>query len=407
MLRVSRFVVSEPVGHNKIALYSTLSKAFVLLEKERWDRLLRDLADDRSPEDISALEELGIVVPADTDELLLYRYWAQKLKYYFGRLIFTILPTLQCNMSCVYCLQTVERERVASAAKCDAQGIASFVRRYVENYVPQELIICHFGGEPLLGFDSLVEMVRAIQAILPSSTTFKQTVITNGLLLSQYACALREANVGTAQVTLDGLPWLHDQRRPVSNGQGSFDSIIRGVRDAMEEGIFVNLPITLDGQNADSVGELMEIVKNEFGTDSPLAVNISQVTQPNWECPHASKFVETPSDMGRIRGEAIEAIVASGLKVGDFLINNPCPLECDYELVIAPDGQVYKCLSGIGESDFHVGSIADVPWLMHRSMAGFVGWEPPLEGPCSECIYLPECRGGCRFRAWINTGDLA
>lgn len=409
MLKLSRFVVASPVESGRVAVYSTLSKAFIILDADIWERLVNVSNDggiEVSAEKASELELLGILVPDDIDELTVYRYWSQKLRYYFGRLIFTLLPTLDCNMSCVYCLQATQRKKKRPSTVCNVDEIVSFVRKYVDSFTPQELIICYFGGEPLFDFDSLAEIATSIKAALPSSTLLRQTVITNGVLLSDYAQSLRDLGLGTVQVTVDGPPAVHDRRRPLATGQGSFDAVICGMRSALNAGLFVNLQITLDRQNADTVSDLMEILKSEFGQGSALAVHICQVTRPNWECSHAAKFVGDAATMGRIRADAIEAALDSGLKIGDFLVNNPCPLECDYELIIAPDGSVYKCLSGIGEQDFRVGSVVDPPWLIHRSMARFVAWEPPLNGPCGKCTYLPECRGGCRFRAWVESGEL-
>lgn len=111
--------------------------------------------------------------------------------------------------------------------------------------------------------------------------------------------------------------------------------------------------------------------------------------------------------MGRIWVDAIEAAVDSGLPVVDFLVNWPCPRECDYEYIISPTGEIYKCISGVGEEVFKVGCVEDSPFVLQRECARFVTWNPIEDDRCAYCPYLPECGGGCRYRAWVEQKDVS
>lgn len=250
-MRISRYCVDAPIGHDQVAIYNTLTKAFIVLESELWQRAKRDVSqlDDSVRRE---LEKLGVIIPTTTSERDLYLYFRYKLSYYFGKLVFTILPTLDCNMTCAYCFQGGIRTSRAGNTKCNIHGIAKFVNVIVGEYQPRELFLSYFGGEPLLNFEALTAISRSIQGNLPDDVDAKQAVITNGTMLRRYASALREIGVTTAQVTLDGPPEVHNQRRTFPGGRGSFDVIFDGIQAAIRAGIFVVVQINIDTQNYQS-----------------------------------------------------------------------------------------------------------------------------------------------------------
>jgi uncharacterized protein len=182
--------------------------------------------------------------------------------------------------------------------------------------------------------------------------------------------------------------------------------VFEGVKSAIRVGIFVVVQMNIDTQNYRSVGALAELLKQEFGPLS-FALNLGEVTRPGWHCRHAARYVTDLRTMGQVWVEAVEAAVDSGLQVVDFLVNWPCPRECDYDYIIGPTGDVYKCISGAGDTAFRVGYVEDPPVVLQRKCAEFVTWNSTSDRRCAHCAYLPECGGGCRYRAWVEQKDLS
>ena len=83
----------------------------------------------------------------------------------------------------------------------------------------------------------------------------------------------------------------------------------------------------------------------------------------------------------------------SGVHAGKLVF---CYAERENQLVIGPDGAVYKCAVSEFGSEDAVGRLdADGTIERFDSWTKWTG-EPLLEESCLECAYVPLCMGGCR-----------
>ena len=78
---------------------------------------------------------------------------------------------------------------------------------------------------------------------------------------------------------------------------------------------------------------------------------------------------------------------------------NTCTLDAPNALVIAPDGQCYKCISQIGEQRFSIGKIDD-KGIEYKE---YKRYSPFQMKQCRECVYLPICKGGCLYNTCTGT----
>ena len=66
-----------------------------------------------------------------------------------------------------------------------------------------------------------------------------------------------------------------------------------------------------------------------------------------------------------------------------------------FEIIIGPDGEIYKCWSDIGMKGRIVGNINQFITYTNQEFIGynnFMVWE---EEKCGGCKFLPICMGGC------------
>ena len=58
--------------------------------------------------------------------------------------------------------------------------------------------------------------------------------VTNGYTLEEYIPVLKSGKIREIQVTLDGTETIHNKRRFLKSGAGTFDKIVRGIDRCLE-----------------------------------------------------------------------------------------------------------------------------------------------------------------------------
>ena len=71
---------------------------------------------------------------------------------------------------------------------------------------------------------------------------------------------LRDTKVSWLQVTVDGPPDVHNQRRPLKGGGETFAQTLTAVQLALGHGIKVSIRINVDQTNRTYLRELLEIL---------------------------------------------------------------------------------------------------------------------------------------------------
>jgi uncharacterized protein len=219
--------------------YNALSGAVALMTDENYatyQGMLGRLSGGESREwtekEKTLLEQLRygrFVCDDDTDELESLRFAHNSNRYNPSLMGLTIAPTMACNMACEYCYEANKTGRMSS------ELIESIVA-HVENNGPRiaSLETCWYGGEPLLGLDIMEDLTESFLDLgKEHNFEYRSSVISNGYLMTpEVADRLREMKVLGVQVTIDGPERMHDRKRPLKNGKGSFKRIVENIRYA-------------------------------------------------------------------------------------------------------------------------------------------------------------------------------
>ncbi len=138
-----------------------------------------------------------------------------------------ISVTDRCNLRCRYCMPEEGVRLLSHNQILSFEEITEVVKVAVSLGVSKVRIT---GGEPLVRHDvvRLVEQISAINGIKDLSMT------TNGILLSKYAIALREAGLQRVNVSLDTLNPSHFEY--LTRG-GNIQDVIRGIDAALDAGL--------------------------------------------------------------------------------------------------------------------------------------------------------------------------
>jgi uncharacterized protein len=157
---------------------------------------------------------------------------------------------LPCNMRCRGCPGTARHP--ASLSEEAIAGLAEALADQVETHTLRRLDVVFFGGEPLLELPRVVSLSGLLQrACAAAAVAYRGHLITNGTLLDAASGdALAAAGVRHLQVTLDGPATVHDARRPMLDGGGSWARIVDGLA-AVAAGVEVVVRAPGRGLSAD------------------------------------------------------------------------------------------------------------------------------------------------------------
>ena len=123
-----------------------------------------------------------------------------------------LVVSADCNLRCAYCYQDRKHPRQMSwptmARALDL--VASSRRRRAD--------VTFLGGEPLLGYPSIVRAVRRMGRRFPAERRPDYTLATNGLLLTPGRLAFLERHRFSIQLSFDGVAAAQDVRAPGTFG---------------------------------------------------------------------------------------------------------------------------------------------------------------------------------------------
>ena len=163
-----------------------------------------------------------------------------KIKNYLGRYGYTQLIlniTERCNLRCKYCIfsdaypyyRNINNNRMDfDVAKKAVDYYFSIIKENMERNALRKPTINFYGGEPLLEFNLIKQVVEYVRSIYRGDVLFSTT--TNGTLLNNERIDfLIKHNFGLF-ISLDGPEAEHDRQRVDELGKGTFKIIIKNIK---------------------------------------------------------------------------------------------------------------------------------------------------------------------------------
>ncbi len=149
-----------------------------------------------------------------------------------GQLI--LETTERCNLRCKYCVFSGRYEHARAHGKCDmtmdtAKKAVDFFSARSKDSADDMPAITFYGGEPLLRFDFIKQVIEYARARMKSrDVLFSFT--TNGTLLgTQEVREFLVRNNIHITVSLDGPEDIHDRYRVFANGRGAFARVLNNL----------------------------------------------------------------------------------------------------------------------------------------------------------------------------------
>ncbi|NOY64922.1 MAG: radical SAM protein [Nitrospirae bacterium] len=308
--------------------------------------------------------------------------------------------TKRCNLLCPHCYINAVPDSTEELSTDEAMLVIDEL-----TYLNHNLMLILTGGEPMLRRD-IFDIVS-----YASESGFITVMGSNGTVLDrQSITALKEAGLKGIGISIDSVQKeYHDTFRGL---EGSWEASIETLRYAYEEGIETQIDITLTDRNIHEIDAIVELgvtlrvrAVNFFFLVCTGRAMKTEISTENYE-EALKKILKLYNSEKRlmIRVRCAPHIYKMIYETGSGLYKGSrgC-LAGRHYMRIDPEGNVTPC----PYMDLKLGSIKE------NSLIDIWENSPELdllrlskyEGRCGICEYREIC-GGCRARAYVETGDL-
>lgn len=405
----------DEVAYDAIGLYQDFAPAEIkakLLEKysDRADVTAEEL--DEMLGDIAALKAEGKLFTEDVyaDRAFDFKNRHTELK----ALCLHVAHT--CNLNCSYCFAAQGKyhgERALMSFETGKRALDFLVENSGNR---KNLEVDFFGGEPLMNFDvvkQLVEYARSIEK--EKNKNFRFTLTTNGVLLDDEVTEFANRECHNVVLSLDGRKSVHDLLRKTVNGQGSYDVIVpkfqEFVKKRGDKGYYVRGTFTKN--NIDFTNDIFHMADLGFtelsmepvvcAPDEPYALTEEDLPTLFEQYEILSKEMLKRKKEGR---PFTFYHYMLDLKGGPCIYKriSGCGSGTEY-LAVTPWGELYPCHQFVGDPKYSMGNIYD--GIQNTALQQeFKLCNAYARPDCKDCWAKLYCSGGCAANAYHATGSI-
>ncbi len=405
----SNFLISIELPTGVFLIKSTLTGAIVALNRDDKIAIDRWVSGDGEKPFFSidhlVDKNVGLLVEKGSDE-----HWAWRNRLIHQRnnaahiFVLHFLPTTYCQLECAYCFEKGVTHKQKAKSNLIAES-RKWLDAYFRNHPEINTFrLVFFGGEPLLRRDLVAQAAESFHSLAQEhKLNFWCELTSNGELLDEStAMMLSRHEWHRVQITLDGLKDVHDIRRHGKNMRPTFDRIMQNIRMLLSTNHIeiVDIRISLDSTNADSVSELVRFLA---ALDYQDRINLSfgfitsTLENPNGIMPEQNISEKILS--------AWKVAKDCGFKIPDELVVGPwCVAIAKHSAVLQPNGALQKCFCTVGREKYDFGTIyqpATETYLRDQRFEHFDRTDLCIK---EKCPYLPMCGGGCVHDAIVANG---
>ena len=321
-----------------------------------------------------------------------------------------------CNLNCSYCFASQGRYHGERALMSLETGKKALDFLVAHSGTRRHLEVDFFGGEPLMNFDVVKQLVAYARSLEPATgKQFRFTLTTNGMNIDDDVIDFCNRECHNVVLSLDGRKEIHDAARVDYQGRGSFDRVVpkfqrlvekRGGRNYYMRGTFTH-------RNPDFLKDIHTMLDLGFtelsmepvvcAPDDPAALTAEdrEIVMKQYE------ELALLMDERRREGQPFTFYhYMIDLTGGPCIYKrvSGCGSGTEY-LAVTPTGDLYPCHQFVGEERFRLGSL-DEGLTRTDIQDEFASVNVYTRPECRECWARLYCAGGCAANAWHATGSI-
>lgn len=318
-----------------------------------------------------------------------------------------------CNMRCTYCFASqgdFGQKPLKMSYEIGKKAIDFLV---IESKGIRNLEVDFFGGEPLLNFAVVKQIVNYAREIEKSTDKiFNFTLTTNGILLDkEITDFIIEENISII-LSLDGRPETNDKNRITPEGKGTYDLILPNFKKMVSRNpssYYIRGTFTRD--NLDFSEDLAHIVDLGFNFLSlEPAVGVDNYAIKEEDLPRVLLEYEKLTQKllaYRKMGQEVNFFHYNlNLQKGPCLAKRQtgCGAGVEY-IVVTPEGDIYPCHQFVGKDDYYMGNVNEIS--LHNNIKSiFSSNTLANKEECQKCWARNFCGGGCHANNLKANGNL-
>jgi len=320
-----------------------------------------------------------------------------------------------CNLRCSYCFaaegtymgdRAMMTKEVARAA-IDFLMVRSKNRKHLE--------VDLFGGEPLINFDVVKDVVaygREQQEKFGKEIRF--TLTTNAYHVTDEMADFINKEMKNLVISVDGRKEVHDAQRKNAAGKGSWDKVTENAKKLIagrgDKEYYIRGTYT--AANLDFTEDVKAIA--DLGFDQ---ISVEPVVTADGDLKLDGHIDEIDAEYRRL-GEEIEKRRAEGKGFNFFhfmmdFTGGPCLSKrlrgcgagTEY-VAVTPSGDVYPCHQFAGKKEYLMGNVLEGTETSKDIETEFSSCHVYSKPKCSDCFAKYFCSGGCAAAAYNANGNI-
>lgn len=406
----------DDIAYDIISMYETSSKDEIIttiLEKYKSKENITAEDINECLEDIEELKTQGKLYTADKYENLAFDF--KKRSTVVKALCLHVAHT--CNLNCEYCFASQGKyhgDRALMSFEVGKRAI-DFLVENSGNRVNLE--VDFFGGEPLMNFDVVKQIVAYSRSIeKEKNKNFRFTLTTNGVLVDDDVIEFANKECHNVVLSLDGRKEVHDHLRKTINGQGSYDIVVPKFQEFVKKrgnkGYYVRGTYTHN--NTDFTNDIFHMADLGFTELSMEPV----VCSPS--DPYALTYDDLPVlfDQYEILAKDMLRREKEGKPITFYhymldLTGGPCIYKrisgcgsgTEY-MAVTPWGELFPCHQFVGDPKYSLGDIFN--GVKNTEVQDeFKLCNAYAREDCKDCWAKLYCSGGCAANAYHATGKIS
>ena len=405
----------DDLAYDVIEMYENSDKENIIKAMlEKYKDIPEITADEISDcyDDVTELKDSGKLFTTDKYADLAFDF--KKRNTVIKALCLHIAHT--CNLNCEYCFASQGKyhgDRALMSFEVGKRAIDFLIENSGSRV---NLEVDFFGGEPLMNFDVVKQIVAYARSIeKEKNKNFRLTLTTNGRLVDDDVIEFANKECHNVVLSLDGRKEVHDHLRKTVNGKGSYDIIVPKFQEFVKKrgnkGYYVRGTYTHN--NTDFTNDIFHMADLGFTELSMEPV----VCSP--EDPYALTYDDLP-----VLFEQYEILAKEMLKrekegrpltFYHYMIDltgGPCIYKrisgcgsgTEY-MAVTPWGELYPCHQFVGDPKYSLGNIYE--GVTNTAIQDeFKLCNAYARPNCKDCWAKLYCSGGCAANAYHATGSI-